>query len=718
MRILLVDPEGDLLPGLQGPLLGVPGVELYCAPDGTTAIQHAGFLGGVDILLTEVFLQGLDGFALRDTLRGSTPGLRTIFLTRHDLGAYAEALQDTPVLRIPVLPEQLLPLLSPPRGVHSSSPPPLPQRPSVQQTRPSVAEPANPPRMPAAASSPSPPQADLSVQIPAAAAAPAVVPAAKPAQSAPLPPPAATPASGLVQSARPPELSTRLPKVPASPPPPALKEGLVLGPYKVLREDETTRWGPTFTAVHSTLGRPVTLVMLSTTQASVQEIREDFLAEAGAKASVHHSSVLAVYEACELEGHTFYTMERVDGLNLLELAERRKALSVEATLRLAQAAGEGMQYMRALGVPHSPLKASSVRLGTDGSPRLQNLALAGLRPATSEAEDVATLGRCLEGVLGEDAPLALRSLLERTAPSHQKKVANWTDFLSGIAQCEAAWARFSSNSGPNPQPSTPVRRKRSPLVWVGLLLGIAAAGGAFYWSRTETPLVPTQAHIPKGQYLVGSGRRAALETFSIDSSEVSNRQYGQFLDWQRTHPSEANSFDHPDQPARQSHAPTYWKDLFPEVARHRTEQDDPRWELPVTEVSWWDAYAFAHWAGRDLPTEDEWEAAGRGPRGLLFPWGDEPDPDRTNVKRLPRPGEVPGTVAVGSLQDASAFGVRGLSGNVSEWTSTWKENQSAVAKGGHFNAPLLTLDAASPLPPDTRSPSLGFRTVARKPSRP
>jgi formylglycine-generating enzyme required for sulfatase activity len=157
----------------------------------------------------------------------------------------------------------------------------------------------------------------------------------------------------------------------------------------------------------------------------------------------------------------------------------------------------------------------------------------------------------------------------------------------------------------------------------------------------------------------------------MDSTEVSNRQYGHFLKWQRSHPSEANSFDHADQPARYSHTPPRWHDLLPAVARHRAEPDDPRWELPVTEVSWWDAFAFARWAGRDLPTEDEWEAAGRGPRGLLFPWGDEPDPDRTNVKRLPRPGEVPGAVAVDALHDASAFGVRGLSGNVSEWTSTF-----------------------------------------------
>jgi formylglycine-generating enzyme required for sulfatase activity len=493
---------------------------------------------------------------------------------------------------------------------------------------------------------------------------------------------------------------------------------LLLGPYRLLREDEPTHWGPTFAAVHASLGRPVTLILLSPDKAKIQATREEFLEEAGAKAAVQHSAVLAVYEACEVEGHTFYTIERVDGLSLPELVERGKTLPVKAALLMARAVGEGMQYMRTTGIAHEPLKASAVLEATDGTPRFRNIALGGLRPATSEAEDVATLGRYLAQILNEEAPLALRSHLERTSPKHPKRITRWAEFNAGIAECEAAWDRFSSNSAQNPQLPPPQRRKRSPLVWVALAAGITVSGAAFFWNRTREPLVPVQVQIPKGQYLVGSGKRVLLDGFSIDRSEVSNRQYGRFLEWQRTHPAEANSFDHPDQPARHSHSPRYWKDVFPEVAPHRVEEDDPRWDLPVTEVSWWDAYAFARWAGRDLPTEDEWEAAGRGPRGLLFPWGDEPDPDRSNVKRLPRPGEVPSPVAVESLQDASAFGVRGLSGNVSEWTSTLRENQGAVAKGGHFNAPLLTLDAASPLPPDTRSPSLGFRTVARKSSRP
>jgi hypothetical protein len=704
MRVLLVDPEGDLLPGLQGPLLGLPGVELYCAPDGPTAIQHAGFLGGVDILLTEVFLQGLDGFALRDTLGGSNPTLRTIFLTRHDLGAHAAQVRDTPVLRLPVLPEQLLPLMNRPARGRPGTPPPLPNRPASAAAKAAPARPALREATPPSAPLPGPADPQTQPTAPSAAAAPAS--------------PVSPRSEASVAHGAPLENTLEAPE--PTPPPPELKQGLVLGPYRLLREDEPTRWGQTFTAVHSTLGRPVTLVLLAPKQAGVPEIREEFLAEAGAKASVQHPAVLTVYEACEFEGHLFYTIERVDGLNLLDMAGGRKTLSVEVTLILARTAGEGMQHLRTRGIPHVPLRASAVLLAADGSPRLQNLALGGLRPATSESEDVATLGRCIETVLGDDAPMALRSLLGRTAPNHQKRVATWTDFLAGIAQCETAWKRFASRSDSEPyveEEPPRKRRKRAPLLWIGALAGVVAAGAAVYWTRAKTPLVPYQVRVPGGQYLVGSGRRVALESFSIDRTEVSNRQYGLFLEWQRAHPAEAASFDHPDQPPRHSHTPPHWKDVFPEVKRHRVEVDDPRWELPVTEVCWWDAFAFARWAGRDLPTEDEWEAAGRGPRGLLFPWGDEPDPDRSNVKRLPRPGEVPGTQAVDALQDASAFGVVGLSGNVSEWTSTLKEDQGAVAKGGHFNAPLLTLDAASPLPPETRSPSLGFRTVSRKHSR-
>ncbi len=89
---------------------------------------------------------------------------------------------------------------------------------------------------------------------------------------------------------------------------------------------------------------------------------------------------------------------------------------------------------------------------------------------------------------------------------------------------------------------------------------------------------------------------------------------------------------------------------------------------PVQHVCWYEADAYARWAGRRLPTEAEWEkAASWDPvagRKRLYPWGDSGE--HANLgQRLLRPSPV------GSYPDgASAYGVRQMIGDVWEWTST------------------------------------------------
>jgi iron(II)-dependent oxidoreductase len=94
-------------------------------------------------------------------------------------------------------------------------------------------------------------------------------------------------------------------------------------------------------------------------------------------------------------------------------------------------------------------------------------------------------------------------------------------------------------------------------------------------------------------------------------------------------------------------------------------------------VSWYEADAYAKWAGRRLPTEAEWEmaaaaepeAGGCGilPRKRLYPWGDEPPtPGRANLD-----GTETGVLPVAALPAGdSAFGCRQMIGNVWEWTAS------------------------------------------------
>jgi len=142
-------------------------------------------------------------------------------------------------------------------------------------------------------------------------------------------------------------------------------------------------------------------------------------------------------------------------------------------------------------------------------------------------------------------------------------------------------------------------------------------------------------------------------------------------------------------------------------------------DLPIRNVSFADAAAFAAWAHKRLPTAAEWEKAARGTQGQHYPWGNELG---TGMARLPasadewqtnsQPQVLPS--AVDSFpQGASSYGVINMVGNVWEWVA----GSPAEIRGGSYqsyppqsNQTFESLVyAGQTVPPETKRVDIGFR---------
>ena len=177
-------------------------------------------------------------------------------------------------------------------------------------------------------------------------------------------------------------------------------------------------------------------------------------------------------------------------------------------------------------------------------------------------------------------------------------------------------------------------------------------------------------------------RQVKVSSFSMDRYEVTNQQFKEFMDaggynkkefwtddgWQWRLTSRVDSFD-PNSPR-----PRYW------TTGDAPWESDPYSSLPnspVVGVSWYEAYAYAKFRNRNLPTEAQWEFAARGTTGRTYPWGDFWEGAYTNhgKSRSPYFDETDGfkyTAPVGNyIEGATPEGIHHLAGNVWEWCRDW-----------------------------------------------
>lgn len=159
-----------------------------------------------------------------------------------------------------------------------------------------------------------------------------------------------------------------------------------------------------------------------------------------------------------------------------------------------------------------------------------------------------------------------------------------------------------------------------------------------------------------------------VDDMKMDRFPVTNRQYAAFL---------KRSGYAPRNPARYL---AFW------VNGTYPVDDDDR---PVTYVSWADAEAFCHEAGKRLPEEWEWQYAAQGPTRQRFPWGNNESQPATVPKPVrSRSCPAPPAVAQHPAGD-SPFGVSDLAGGVWQMTSRFEDShtRAGILRGGTFYSP-------------------------------
>jgi formylglycine-generating enzyme len=226
------------------------------------------------------------------------------------------------------------------------------------------------------------------------------------------------------------------------------------------------------------------------------------------------------------------------------------------------------------------------------------------------------------------------------------------------------------------------------------------------------------ARVPGGSFLMGSDRfypeerpvrRVEVDGFWMDECPVTVAEYGRFVastgyltvaerpldpaDYPEADPALLRPgslvFSQPEGPVDLRDPAGWWRYVPGAQWRHPRGPGSTARGLgrhPVTHITAGDAEAYAAWAGKELPSEAEWEFAARGGLdGAVFAWGDEFEPDGSVLANTWRgefpwqnlaPGGRPETSRAGSYPP-NGYGLSDMTGNVWEWTSDYFTRQPA-----------------------------------------
>ncbi len=546
-----------------------------------------------------------------------------------------------------------------------------------------------------------------------------------------------------------------------------------------------------YSAVDTVLQRPVAVKILTEEGCRDQDAKRRFLQEARMCSSIAHDNIIRLHDYGEQDGKPYIVMELLTGEDLRTAIEKNHISTLPSKLRVALQVTRALGHIHALNIVHRDIKpenlhidhAGRVRLMDFGIAKAENMSLTrtGFAVGTpyymapeqlmakpiTHAVDIYAFGIVLYELLTGAKPLNGESveslfylilqqplnleplqkaglpapLIELVARCANKKPEDRPASFDAIgAEIEDLLEKTDSTylrpttGGVNiahlpplppaapPAPPTPGNRRNLWLALGGVAAAIVAA--VIFWPSGKTPQPPRKTDetnppaaileptirnefgammlVPAGAYKWGqNGETRELPAFYIDKTEVSVGQWNRYA-------QEMNRAGRP------------------QVADN----------LPVTDVTFDDATGYCGWAGKRLPSGEEWEKAARGTDGRKYPWGAAEEPSRANV------GGASLQPVESFLDGASPYGALNLAGNAWEWVrqegapsqglrdlvaKQMREAKFApltaedvwfVVRGGGFD--FKKLDGATawetlPMPGRYKGPAIGFRCARSAP---